>query len=127
MIKKIVALVCIMASPATAQSNEEIVVQFTGFLGNLRLTADDVRADLVGSDPDMPQIAIAMEEEAAAAFGRFTTTHVNRSVSFYVCGEQMMSVTFEAPVDNGFAISDAMPKRRATAMVAALNGQRACP
>ena len=116
-----------LAGPVFAQTATEHVVRFTGFLGDLRLSAKDVRADLMGDDPDSRQIAIAMDETAAAAFASFTTTHVNQSVSFFVCGEQMEAVTVQAPIETGFALTGPLPLERATAMVAALNGLQDCP
>lgn len=102
-------------------------MRFTGFLGDLRFQAADVRADLMGSDPDTRQIAIAMTETATASFAAFTATHVNQTVSFFVCGQQMQSITIQAPINSGFALGDPIPLDRATAVVAALNGQGDCP
>ncbi len=116
-----------VAGSATAQSTSDTVVRFTGFLGDLRFPAADVRADLMGADPDARQIAIAMNEAATASFAAFTTTHINQTVSFFVCGEQMQSITVQAPINSGFAITDPIPLDRATAVVAALNGQGDCP
>jgi preprotein translocase subunit SecD len=110
-----------------AQSASETVVRFTGFLGNLQLTAADVRADLVGDDPDTRQIAIAMNETASAAFAQFTTTHVNQTVSFFVCDQPMQAITVQAPIGNGFALSDPIALDSAIEIVAALNGQGVCP
>ena len=116
-----------LAGPAAAQSQSETLVQFVGFLGDLRLTVDDVRAELVGGETETPRVGIAMEAEPTAAFALFTTTHVNQTVTFFVCGEQMESVSISAPIDSGFALSDPMPLARATAVVAALNGEGNCP
>lgn len=126
-IKKLVALLCVLAGPAAAQSEEETLVRFVGFLGDLRLTVDDVRADLVGADTDAPRVGIVMEGDASAAFELFTTTHVNQTVTFFVCGEQMKSVSVRAPIDSGYALSDTMPLDRARSVVAALNGEGTCP
>ncbi len=102
-------------------------MRFVGFLGDLRFTAEDIRADLSGPQGDTRRVAIAMNEAATAAFTQFTTVHVNQSVSFFVCGEQMQSVTVQAPISSGFALSDAMPLARAEDIVAALNGEAECP
>jgi len=116
-----------LAGSATAQSSSDIVVRFTGFLGNLRLPAADVRADLMGTDPDVRQIAIAMNETAAASFAAFTATHINQPVSFFVCGDEMQKITIQERIDTGFALTDPIPLDRAVAIVAALNGQGDCP
>lgn len=87
----------------------------------------DVRADLVGSDDDTRQIAIAMGEEATQAFTQFTTTHVNQSVNLFVCSEQVLSVTIQAPIDTGFAITGPIDADLAIEMVDALNGLQECP
>ena len=102
-------------------------MRFTGFLGNLQFTADDLRADLVGTDGDTRQIAIAMDETAAASFAQFTRVHLNQSVSFFVCGEPMQSVTVEAPIETGFALSDPIDADIAEEIVDAMNGQGTCP
>ena len=117
----------LLAGPAIAQANAETVVRVTGFLGDLRFSAADVRADLMGTDPATRQIAIAMNEDATAAFTLFTTTHVNQSVTLFICGQQIQPVTVQAPIDSGFVLSDAIPLDIATAMVAALNGEGDCP
>ena len=126
-IKKFVVLLCLLAGSAAAQSTSDTVVRFTGFLGDLRFPAADVRADLMGADPDARQIAIAMTETATASFAAFTATHVGQTVSFFVCGQQMQSITVQAPISSGFAITDPIPLDRAIAIVAALNGQGDCP
>ena len=116
-----------LASPAAAQTSQDYLVRFTGFLGDLRFYAPDVRADLSGMTDGTARVAIAMNEEATAAFARFTRTHVNQSVAYFVCGEQFQSITVQAPIENGFALTDAMPLERARAMVDALNGLGNCP
>lgn len=126
-IKKLVALLCILSGPTFAQSTEDTVVRFTGFLGDLRLTQEDVRAGLSGEDPEMRQIAIAMNEDATVNFARFTTTHVNQSVTFSVCGVPMQSIVVQVPIESGFALTDALPIEQAEALVAALNGLADCP
>ncbi len=115
-----------LAGPAAAQSEAETLVRFVGFLGDLRLTVDDVRAQIYETDGD-PRVAIAMNEDATAAFTQFTSMHVNQTVTFFVCGEQMESVTIQAPIDTGFAQSDPMSERRANQVVAAMNGEGDCP
>ncbi len=116
-----------LASPAAAQTSEDFVVRFTGFLGDLRLVPADVRADLMAANDETAQIAIAMNEEATASFALFTKTHVNQSVTYFVCGQQFQSITMQAPIDTGFVLTDALPLDRATAMVDALNGLGDCP
>jgi hypothetical protein len=68
-----------------------------------------------------------MNEVATASCAAFTATHVNQTVSFFVCGEEMQKVTVQAPINTGFALTRPIPLDRATAMVAALNGQGDCP
>ncbi len=96
-------------------------------MGDLRLTVTDVRAGLVGLDPDTRQVGVAMNETAAATFMMFTTTHINQTVTFSVCGQAMETISVQAPIETGFALSDPMDLDRATEMVAALNGQGECP
>lgn len=126
-IKKFVFIFCMLAGPVSAQAAADTLVRFTGFLGNLQFTADDLRADLVTSGDDMARVAIKMDDDAAGAFLRFTTTHVNREVTFFVCGQQMQSVTVQAPIETGSALSDMMPLERAQDIVSALNGEGVCP
>jgi hypothetical protein len=110
-----------------AQANAEEVVRFTGFLGDLRFTASEVRADLVGSDSDLRQVAIAMEGTAADQFALFTATHVNQTVNLFVCGQPVLTARLQAQVLDGFAISDPIDLDLATEMVDALNGLQDCP
>lgn len=126
-IKKLATALFVLASPAIAQSNAQDAVRFTGFLGNLQFDAADVRADLVGAGEDMRQIAIVMDEEAAAAFAMFTRTHLNQSIVMYVCGQTVVTTTVTVPIETGYAISGPVALDLATDMVDALNGLRDCP
>jgi preprotein translocase subunit SecD len=96
-------------------------------LGNLQFTVADVRADLAIGEDDTARINIAMNETATAAFALFTKTHVNQSVAFFVCGQQMESVVVQAPIDSGYAVTGPLPVDVATEMVTALNDQGPCP
>jgi len=126
-IKKLLIFICMLAGPAMAQSANETVVRFTGFLGNLQFTVQDVRADLVDANDDVARVAIKMNEEATSEFFRFTTTHVGQSVVFSVCGEQMERLTVAAPIDTGFALTDVMDLDRAEEIVTAFNDEGPCP
>ena len=88
---------------------------------------EDVRAGLSGETEETAQVAIAMDEEATAAFALFTRTHVNQSVTFSVCGQSFENIAVQAPIDTGFAITQPIPLDRAVAMVDALNGLGECP
>lgn len=125
--KKLCVLICLLTAPAFAQNNGTEVVRFTGFLGNLQLTAADVRADLMGSDRNTRQIAIAMNDTATAAFAGFTKRHLNQTMTMFVCGEEVLRVTVQAQIDAGFAVTGPLPIGRATAMADALNGLGDCP
>lgn len=125
--KKLCALICLLTAPAFAQTNDDVVVRFTGFLGNLQLTSADVRADLMGADSNTRQIAVAMNEGATAAFAGFTKRHLNQTMTMFVCGEEVLNVTVQAQIDTGFALTGPLPTRRATAMANALNGLGECP
>jgi preprotein translocase subunit SecD len=96
-------------------------------LGDLRFTVEDVRAGLSGDGEDMRQISIVMNETAAQAFQLFSTTHTNQNVNMFVCGEQVLSATMQAPVVDGFALTGPIEIDRASQMVAALNGEDQCP
>lgn len=103
------------------------MVRFTGFLGDLRLGADEVRADTVGDEGDTRQVAIVMNEEATAQFALFTRTHVNQSVSMFVCGLPVETSTVQAPIETGYAITGPIESGLAAQMVDALNGLQDCP
>lgn len=117
----------LLAPPAAAQTSQDYLVRFTGFLGDLRLFQPDLRAGLSGETDETAQVAIAMNEEATAAFALFTRTHVNQSVTFTVCGQAFENIAVQAPIETGFAITQAMPLERAQEMVDALNGLGDCP
>ena len=127
MIRTLPLIPLLLTGPVFAQDTPETLVRFTGFLGDLRMTAEDVRADLSGEKGETRQIAIAMDAEATEAFTRFTTTHVNQSVTFFVCDQEVLTTTVQAPIDTGFALTGPLPIDTATAMVDALNGLGDCP
>ncbi|WP_131802548.1 SecDF P1 head subdomain-containing protein [Yoonia litorea] len=116
-----------MASPAIAQSNAETVVRFTGFLGDLRFSAEQLRAELDNATDDTAQVAIALDEDASAAFALFTRTHLNQPVTMFVCGETAAAPTITAEITSGFAITDPIERDRAAEIVDALNGLQPCP
>ena len=125
--KKLCAVICFIAAPTWAQVNPNEIVRFTGFLGNLQLSAADVRADVMDAEDDTSQIAIAMNEDTTAAFFGFTKRHLNQTVTMFVCGEEVLSATLQATVDTGFAMTGPLPDDRAAAMADALNGLGECP
>lgn len=116
-----------MAGPAVAQSNAGFVVQFTGFLGDLRFTPEQLRAELVGDEEDVAQIAVALDGEAATTFAQFTRTHVNQSVTMYICGIQVAAPVIREEITTGFSISGPIERDVAVQMVDALNGLGDCP
>ena len=117
----------LMASPAFAQSGEDYVVRFTGFLGDLRFAAEDLRAELSGDEGETASVAVALDADASAAFAQFSRTHLNQSVTMYICGVQVASPSISAEITSGFAISDPIERGLAVAMVDALNGLQDCP
>lgn len=125
--KSLIFVACLLGAPLTAQSAGETLVQFTGFLGNLQFTADDLRADLSGPEGDTRQIAIAMNDEATQAYTLFTRTHVNQTVTFAVCGQAMETIRVTEPDTSGFALSDPMDADRAAQIVDVINGIGECP
>lgn len=116
-----------MAGPAVAQSNGGFVVQFTGFLGDLRFAPDQLRAELVGDEEDVAQVAVALDGDAATAFAQFTRTHMNQPVTMFICGAQVASPVIRQEITTGFSISGPIEREVATQMVDALNGLGDCP
>lgn len=116
-----------LAQPAFAQSGEDYVVRFTGFLGDLRFPAEQLRAQLVAQDDDLARVAVALNEDATGAFTMFTRTHVNNTITMYICGQQVATATVMAPVETGFSQSEPIDAEVAAQMVDALNGLGTCP
>jgi hypothetical protein len=125
--KKLLLATVMMASPVVAQSNQDFVVRFTGFLGDLRFPAEQMRADFVEIDDDTGRVAFALDEAGTASFAQFTRLHVNQPVTMFICGLQVASPVFTAEIDSGFYTSDAVDSDLAREMVEALNGLGECP
>jgi preprotein translocase subunit SecD len=125
--KRLLLVMLMMASPVVAQSNQDYVVRFTGFLGDLRFPAEQMRADFVAVDDDTGRVAFALDEAGTASFAQFTRLHVNQPVTMFICGAQVASPLFSGEIENGFYTSDAIERDLAQEMVDALNGLGECP
>lgn len=116
-----------MASPAVAQSGEDYVVRFTGFLGDLRFSSEELRAELSGIEEDTAEVAVALDTDATAAFAQFTRTHLNQTVTMYICGFEVARPSITAQITSGFALSNPIERDLAADMVEAINGLQDCP
>lgn len=119
--------IALLAGPAYAQSGEDYVVRFTGFLGDLRFGSDDLRAELSGEEGETAQVAVALDTDATASFAQFSRTHLNQTVTMFICGVEVARPSISAEITSGFAISDPLNRVLALVMVDALNGLGACP
>lgn len=122
-----VALLSTGISSAWAQTNDDYVVRFTGFLGDLRVSVGDLRAGLAENNDETSKVSVVLNEEAAAQYLLFTRTHVNQSVNMFICGQQVLTTTITEPVTSGSALSGEVDLDTATQMVDALNGLGECP
>jgi preprotein translocase subunit SecD len=104
------------SSEASAQAALQLVSE--GETLNIAKVADAVVS--TNAPEGRPIVTIGLSVQDAAAFSAFTGQHVNKTMTVFACGEEVMHSVIQAPVESGTAVLTGMSADKASALAAQL-------
>ena len=127
MLKELIFAVAISSVPLAALAAPEPVVRITGILGDLRLSAGYIRADVIDVGNEGAQLAIAMNHEASALFANFTMLHDDQVAAFSICEAHQQPLPITKDAKPGFVLTGVLSQDMAQMLAAVINDERSCP